>query len=177
MTALLRPQHPSAASRPDCAGVAKKGGAAIDLVRRSVSDADIPARRRRPPAGPAPRRCAAPTRKNNGGLTRHLVVATVYADQGPTGWAHPSARPGPRVPHRRRTSHITVVRCRPAKDQRSAKCRGPPHRGQQRRQRHQLRRRPRKGRQSARRSAPASSGVKKTYREESARQEGARQGF
>ncbi|CKO66552.1 50S ribosomal protein L22 [Mycobacterium tuberculosis] len=66
---------------------------------------------------------AAANAQNNGGLDpATLVVATVYADQGPTAKRIRPRAQGRAFRIRRRTSHITVVvESRPAKDQRSAK--------------------------------------------------------
>jgi large subunit ribosomal protein L22 len=66
---------------------------------------------------------AAANAQNNNGLDpTTLVVATVYADQGPTAKRIRPRAQGRAFRIRRRTSHITVVvESRPAKDQRSAK--------------------------------------------------------
>jgi large subunit ribosomal protein L22 len=66
---------------------------------------------------------AAANAQNNNGLDpATLVVATVYADEGPTGKRIRPRAQGRAFRIRRRTSHITVVvESRPAKDERSAK--------------------------------------------------------
>jgi large subunit ribosomal protein L22 len=66
---------------------------------------------------------AAANAQNNDGLDPStLVVATVYADEGPTAKRIRPRAQGRAFRIRRRTSHITViVESRPAKDQRSAK--------------------------------------------------------
>jgi large subunit ribosomal protein L22 len=66
---------------------------------------------------------AAANAQNNNGLDpATLVVATVYADEGPTAKRIRPRAQGRAFRIRRRTSHITVVvESRPAKDQRSAK--------------------------------------------------------
>lgn len=98
----------------------------IDLVRgRSVSDA-LDILRWAPQAASEPvakviASAAANAQNNNGLDPATLVVATVYADEGPTAKRiRPRAQGRGRM--RKRTSHITVVvESRPAKDQRSAK--------------------------------------------------------
>ena len=66
---------------------------------------------------------AAANAQNNNGLDpATLVVATVYADEGPTAKRIRPRAQGRAFRIRKRTSHITVVvESRPAKDQRSAK--------------------------------------------------------
>jgi len=66
---------------------------------------------------------AAANAQNNNGLDpASLVVATVYADEGPTAKRIRPRAQGRAFRIRRRTSHITVVvESRPVKDQRSAK--------------------------------------------------------
>ncbi|BCO53967.1 50S ribosomal protein L22 [Mycobacterium paraintracellulare] len=109
----------------------------IDLVRgRSVADA-LDILRWAPQAASEPvakviASAAANAQNNNGLDPSTLVVATVYADEGPTAKrirprAQGRMRIRPRAQGRafrirKRTSHITVVvESRPAKDQRSAK--------------------------------------------------------
>ena len=99
----------------------------INLVRgRSVADA-LDILRWAPQAASEPVAkviaSAAANAQNNDGLDpATLVVATVYADEGPTAKRIRPRAQGRAFRIRRRTSHITViVESRPAKDQRSAK--------------------------------------------------------
>jgi large subunit ribosomal protein L22 len=99
----------------------------IDLVRgRSVTDA-LDILRWAPQAASEPvakviASAAANAQNNNGLDPATLVVATVYADEGPTAKRIRPRAQGRAFRIRRRTSHITVVvESRPAKDQRSAK--------------------------------------------------------
>ncbi len=99
----------------------------INLVRgRSVSDA-LDILRWAPQAASEPVAkviaSAAANAQNNDGLDpATLVVATVYADEGPTAKRIRPRAQGRAFRIRRRTSHITViVESRPAKDERSAK--------------------------------------------------------
>src|SRR5271163_1599902 len=99
----------------------------IDLVRgKSVADA-LDILRWAPQAASEPvakviASAAANAQNNNGLDPSTLVVATVYADGGPTAKRIRPRAQGRAFRIRRRTSHITVVvESRPAKDQRSAK--------------------------------------------------------
>jgi large subunit ribosomal protein L22 len=99
----------------------------IDLVRgRSVSDA-LDILRWAPQAASEPvakviASAAANAQNNNGLDPASLVVATVYADEGPTAKRIRPRAQGRAFRIRRRTSHITVIlESRPSKDQRSAK--------------------------------------------------------
>ena len=99
----------------------------IDLVRgRSVADA-LDILRWAPQAASEPvakviASAAANAQNNNGLDPATLVVATVYADEGPTAKRIRPRAQGRAFRIRRRTSHITVVvESRPAKDQRSVK--------------------------------------------------------
>ena len=99
----------------------------IDLVRgKSVTDA-LDILRWTPQAASEPvakviASAAANAQNNNGLDPATLVVATVYADEGPTAKRIRPRAQGRAFRIRRRTSHITViVESRPAKDQRSAK--------------------------------------------------------
>jgi large subunit ribosomal protein L22 len=99
----------------------------IDLVRgKSVADA-LDILRWAPQAASEPVAkviaSAAANAQNNDGLDpATLVVATVYADEGPTAKRIRPRAQGRAFRIRRRTSHITVVlESRPVKDQRSAK--------------------------------------------------------
>ncbi|BBZ45813.1 50S ribosomal protein L22 [Mycobacterium parmense] len=99
----------------------------IDLVRgKSVADA-LDILRWAPQAASEPVAkviaSAAANAQNNDGLDPStLVVATVYADEGPTAKRIRPRAQGRAFRIRRRTSHITVVvESRPVKDERSAK--------------------------------------------------------
>ena len=105
----------------------RKARRVIDLVRgRSVADA-LDILRWAPQAASEPvakviASAAANAQNNNGLDPATLVVATVYADEGPTSKRIRPRAQGRAFRIRRRTSHITVVvESRPAKDQRSAK--------------------------------------------------------
>ncbi len=121
-------EFPSAVAKARFVRVSpRKARRVIDLVRgKSVADA-LDILRWAPQAASEPvakviASAAANAQNNNGLDPATLVVATVYADEGP-----PAKRIRPRAQGRafrirRRTSHITVVvESRPAKDQRSAK--------------------------------------------------------
>ncbi|MHA7652113.1 50S ribosomal protein L22 [Mycobacterium sp. ML4] len=99
----------------------------IDLVRgRSVADA-LDILRWAPQAASEPvakviASAAANAQNNNGLDPTTLVVATVYADEGPTAKRIRPRAQGRAFRIRRRTSHITViVESRPSKDERSSK--------------------------------------------------------
>jgi large subunit ribosomal protein L22 len=99
----------------------------IDLVRgRTVADA-LDILRWAPQAASEPvakviASAAANAQNNNGLDPATLVVATVYADGGPTAKRIRPRAQGRAFRIRRRTSHITViVESRPSKDQHSAK--------------------------------------------------------
>jgi large subunit ribosomal protein L22 len=105
----------------------RKARRAIDLVRgRSVSDA-LDILRWAPQAASEPvakviASAAANAQNNNGLDPSTLVVATVYADEGPTAKRIRPRAQGRAFRIRRRTSHITVIlESRPSKDHRSAK--------------------------------------------------------
>jgi len=105
----------------------RKARRVIDLVRgRSVADA-LDILRWAPQAASEPvakviASAAANAQNNNGLDPATLVVATVYADEGPTAKRIRPRAQGRAFRIRRRTSHITVVvESRPVKDQRSAK--------------------------------------------------------
>lgn len=186
MTAATKAtEYPSAVAKARFVRVSpRKARRVIDLVRgRSVSDAlDILRWAPQAASGPVAKviASAAANAQNNGGLDpATLVVATVYADQGPTAKRIRPRAQGRAFRIRRRTSHITVVvESRPAKDQRSAKS--------SRARRTEASKAASKvgatapakkaAAKAPAKKAPASSGVKKTPAE-SARQEGARQGF
>jgi large subunit ribosomal protein L22 len=105
----------------------RKARRVIDLVRgKSVTDA-LDILRWAPQAASEPvakviASAAANAQNNNGLDPATLVVATIYADEGPTAKRIRPRAQGRAFRIRRRTSHITVVlESRPAKDQRSAK--------------------------------------------------------
>jgi large subunit ribosomal protein L22 len=105
----------------------RKARRVIDLVRgRSVADA-LDILRWAPQAASEPvakviASAAANAQNNNGLDPATLVVATVYADEGPTAKRIRPRAQGRAFRIRKRTSHITVVvESRPAADQRSAK--------------------------------------------------------
>jgi len=105
----------------------RKARRVIDLVRgRSVADA-LDILRWAPQAASEPvakviASAAANAQNNNGLDPATLVVATVYADEGPTAKRIRPRAQGRAFRIRRRTSHITVVvESRPASDERSAK--------------------------------------------------------
>ncbi len=105
MTAATKAtEYPSAVAKgPICAGVAKKARRAIDLVRgRSVISAlDILRWAPQIASGPvaSDREVRRPARKRWLDWTATLVVATVYADRGPTAKRIRPRAQGPRVPH------------------------------------------------------------------------------
>lgn len=105
----------------------RKARRVVDLVRgKSVADA-LDILRWAPQAASEPlakviASAAANAQNNNGLDPATLVVATVYADEGPTAKRIRPRAQGRAFRIRRRTSHITViVESRPSKDQRSAK--------------------------------------------------------
>ncbi|BBX98176.1 50S ribosomal protein L22 [Mycobacterium lacus] len=121
-------EFPSAVAKARFVRVSpRKARRVIDLVRgRSVSDA-LDILRWAPQAASEPvakviASAAANAQNNNGLDPATLVVATVYADEGPTAKRIRPRAQGRAFRIRRRTSHITVVvESRPTKDQRSAK--------------------------------------------------------
>src|SRR5258705_6874357 len=105
----------------------RKARRVIDLVRgKSVTDA-LDILRWAPQAASEPvakviASAAANAQNNNGLDPATLVVATIYADEGPTAKRIRPRAQGRAFRIRKRTSHITVVvESRPAKDSRSAK--------------------------------------------------------
>ena len=121
-------EFPSAVAKARFVRVSpRKARRVIDLVRgRSVTDA-LDILRWAPQAASEPvakviASAAANAQNNNGLDPATLVVATVYADEGPTAKRIRPRAQGRAFRIRKRTSHITVVvESRPAKDQRSAK--------------------------------------------------------
>jgi large subunit ribosomal protein L22 len=99
----------------------------IDLVRgKSVADAlDIlrwAPQEASEPVAKVIASAVANAQNNNGLDPATLVVATVYADEGPTAKRIRPRAQGRAFRIRRRTSHITVVvESRPVRDERSAK--------------------------------------------------------
>jgi large subunit ribosomal protein L22 len=121
-------EYPSAVAKARFVRVsASKARRVIDLVRgKSVTEA-LDILRWAPQSASEPVAkviaSAAANAQNNDGLDpATLVVATVYADEGPTAKRIRPRAQGRAFRIRRRTSHITViVESRPVKDQRSAK--------------------------------------------------------
>jgi large subunit ribosomal protein L22 len=118
-------EYPSAVAKARFVRVsASKARRVIDLVRgKSVSDA-LEILRWAPQAASEPVAkviaSAAANAQNNEGLDPStLVVATVYADEGPTAKRIRPRAQGRAFRIRKRTSHITViVESRPSKDER-----------------------------------------------------------
>jgi large subunit ribosomal protein L22 len=121
-------EYPSAVAKARFVRVSPtKARRVIDLVRgRSVAEA-LDILRWAPQAASEPVAkviaSAAANAQNNDGLDpATLVVATVYADEGPTAKRIRPRAQGRAFRIRRRTSHITViVESRPTKDQGSAR--------------------------------------------------------
>lgn len=121
-------EFPSAVAKARFVRVSpRKARRVIDLVRgRSVADA-LDILRWAPQAASEPvakviASAAANAQNNNGLDPATLVVATVYADEGPTAKRIRPRAQGRAFRIRKRTSHITVVvESRPGKDQGSAK--------------------------------------------------------
>lgn len=120
-------EFPSAVAKARFVRVsASKARRVIDLVRgKSVSEA-LDILRWAPQAASEPvakviASAAANAQNNNGLDPATLVVATVYADEGPTAKRVRPRAQGRAFRIRRRTSHITVVvESRPARGQQSA---------------------------------------------------------
>jgi large subunit ribosomal protein L22 len=121
-------EFPSATAKARFVRVSpRKARRVIDLVRgRSVADA-LDILRWAPQAASEPvakviASAAANAQNNNGLDPATLVVATVYADGGPTAKRIRPRAQGRAFRIRRRTSHITVIlESRPPKDQRATK--------------------------------------------------------
>lgn len=121
-------EYPSATAKARFVRVSpRKARRVIDLVRgRSVTDA-LDILRWAPQAASEPvakviASAAANAQNNNGLDPATLVVATVYADEGPTAKRIRPRAQGRAFRIRRRTSHITViVESRPSRDERSSK--------------------------------------------------------
>ena len=105
---------------------ASKARRVINLVRGKSVDEALDILRWAPQAASEPvakviASAAANAQNNNGLDPATLVVATVYADEGPTAKRIRPRAQGRAYRIRKRTSHITVVvESRPARDQRSA---------------------------------------------------------
>jgi len=120
-------EYPSAVAKARFVRVSPtKARRVIDLVRgKSVADA-LDILRWAPQAASEPvakviASAAANAQNNNGLDPSTLVVATVYADDGPTAKRIRPRAQGRAFRIRRRTSHITVVvESRPSKDARGA---------------------------------------------------------
>jgi large subunit ribosomal protein L22 len=120
-------EYPSATAKARFVHVsASKARRVIDLVRgKSVADA-LDILRWAPQAASEPvakviASAAANAQNNNGLDPATLVVATVYADDGPTAKRIRPRAQGRAFRIRRRTSHITViVESRPSKDGRGS---------------------------------------------------------
>jgi len=120
-------EYPSAVAKARFVRVSpSKARRVIDLVRgKSVADA-LDILRWAPQAASEPvakviASAAANAQNNNGLDPATLVVATVYADDGPTAKRIRPRAQGRAFRIRRRTSHITVVvESRPAKDARAS---------------------------------------------------------
>ena len=118
-------EYPSAVAKARFVSVsATKARRVIDLVRgKSVSDA-LDILRWAPQAASEPvakviASAAANAQSNEGLDPSTLVVATVYADEGPTAKRIRPRAQGRAFRIRKRTSHITViVESRPSKDER-----------------------------------------------------------
>lgn len=121
-------EFPSATAKARFVRVSpRKARRVIDLVRgRSVTDA-LDILRWAPQAASEPvakviASAAANAQNNNGLDPATLVVATVYADEGPTAKRIRPRAQGRAYRIRKRTSHITViVESRPGRDERSSK--------------------------------------------------------
>ncbi|GAB3005819.1 50S ribosomal protein L22 [Mycobacterium bourgelatii] len=121
-------EYPSATAKARFVRVSpRKARRVVDLVRgKSVADA-LDILRWAPQAASEPvakviASAAANAQNNNGLDPATLVVATVYADEGPTAKRIRPRAQGRAFRIRRRTSHITVVvESRPPKNEKSAK--------------------------------------------------------
>src|SRR6201987_4813178 len=121
-------EFPSAVAKARFVRVsASKARRVIDLVRGKSVEEDLDILRWAPQAAREPVAkviaSAAANAQNNEGLDpTTLVVATVYADEGPTAKRIRPRAQGRAFLIRKRTSHITGgVESRPVKDQRAAK--------------------------------------------------------
>ena len=105
---------------------ATKARRVIDLVRGKSVEEALDILRWAPQAASEPvakviASAAANAQNNNGLDPRTLVVATVYADEGPTAKRIRPRAQGRAYRIRKRTTHVTViVESRPPRDQRAA---------------------------------------------------------
>ncbi|EUA06669.1 ribosomal protein L22 [Mycobacterium xenopi 4042] len=120
-------EFPSAVAKARFVRVSpRKARRVIDLVRGKPVAEALDILRWAPQAASQPvakviASAAANAQNNNGLDPATLVVATVYADNGPTAKRIRPRAQGRAFRIRRRTSHITVVvESRPAKDQRAS---------------------------------------------------------
>jgi large subunit ribosomal protein L22 len=120
-------EYPSASAVAKYVGIsASKARRVINLVRGKSVEEALDILRWAPqsasePVAKAIASAAANAQNNNGLDPRSLVVATVYADEGPTAKRIRPRAQGRAFRIRKRTSHITViVESRPPRDQRAA---------------------------------------------------------
>ena len=119
-------EYPSASAVAKYVGIsASKARRVINLVRGKSVEEALDILRWAPQAASEPlakviASAAANAQNNNGLDPRTLVVATVYADEGPTAKRIRPRAQGRAFRIRKRTSHITViVESRPPRDQRA----------------------------------------------------------
>ena len=119
-------EYPSATAVAKYVGIsASKARRVINLVRGKSVEEALDILRWAPqsasePVAKAIASAAANAQNNNGLDPRSLVVATVYADEGPTAKRIRPRAQGRAFRIRKRTSHITViVESRPPRDQRA----------------------------------------------------------
>ena len=150
---------------------ASKARRVINLVRGKSVEEALDILRWAPQAASEPvakviASAAANAQNNNGLDPRTLVVATVYADEGPTAKRIRPRAQGRAYRIRKRTSHITViVESRPPRDERAAQsARVASRTGQQ-------------GCRQRRRAKKAPPRRHAGSRQEGARQEGCQEGF
>ena len=120
-------EYPSATAVAKYVGIsASKARRVINLIRGKSVEEALDILRWAPQSASEPVSkviaSAAANAQNNSGLDpRSLVVATVYADEGPTAKRIRPRAQGRAFRIRKRTSHITViVESRPPRDQRTA---------------------------------------------------------
>jgi large subunit ribosomal protein L22 len=118
-------EFPTVTAKARYVGIsASKARRVIDLVRGKSVEEALDILRWAPQAASEPvakviASAAANAQNNNGLDPRTLVVATVYADEGPTAKRIRPRAQGRAFRIRKRTSHITViVESRPPRDQR-----------------------------------------------------------
>ena len=119
-------EYPSASAVAKYVGIsASKARRVINLVRGKSVEEALDILRWAPQSASDPvakviASAAANAQNNNGLDPRTLVVATVYADEGPTAKRIRPRAQGRAYRIRKRTSHITViVESRPPRDQRA----------------------------------------------------------